>query len=59
MYDDEIFHDRFRYPWTMFEVCAMIWLSRLLYTHIAYEIVIYKSPLITGMMRETISHAGL
>ena len=26
----------------MFEVCILIWLSRLLYTHVAYEIVIQK-----------------
>ena len=32
--------DRFRYQLTMFEVCTLIRLSRLLNTHIAFEIVI-------------------
>ena len=40
MYDDIVFADRFRYQLTMFEVYVLIWLSGLLYTHIAYEIVI-------------------
>ena len=35
-----VFTDRLRYQLTMFEVCVLIWQSRLLYTHIAYEIVI-------------------
>ena len=39
--------------------CVLIRLSRLLNTHIAYEIDTYKSPLVTGLMRETNSHAGL
>ena len=59
MYDDIVFDDRFRYQLTMFEVCVLLWQSLLLDTHIAYEIVIYKSPLVPGIMRETISHAGL
>ena len=42
MYDDMVFDDRFRYQLTMFEVCILIWLSRLLYTQLAYEIAIYK-----------------
>ena len=40
MYDDVVFSDRFRYQLTMFEACILIGLSRLLDTHIAYEIVI-------------------
>ena len=40
MYDDVVFADRFRYQLTMFVVCVLIWLSPLLYTNIAYEIVI-------------------
>ena len=42
MYDDVVFDDQFRYHLTMFEVCILIELSRLLDTHIAYEIAIYK-----------------
>ena len=42
MYDDIVFANRFRYQLNMFEVCVLIWLSRLQYTHIAYEIVIQK-----------------
>ena len=38
MYDDVVLDDRFRYQLTMFEVCILIWLSRLLYTQLAYEI---------------------
>ena len=40
--DDVVFDDRFRNQMTMFEVCILIWLSRLLDTHIAYEIAIEK-----------------
>ena len=39
MYDNIVFAFPFRYQLTMFEVCVLIWLSPLLYTHIAYEIV--------------------
>ena len=56
-YDDVVFFQRFRYQLAIFGV--LIGLSLLLYTHIVYEIVIYKSPLVTGMIQETISHAGL
>ena len=38
MYDDAVFADRFRYQLTMFEIRILIWLSRLLHAHIAYEI---------------------
>ena len=38
MYDDMVFADRFRYQWTKFEEYILIGLSRLLGTHIAYEI---------------------
>ena len=40
MYDDVVLDDLFRYELTMFEVCILIWLSRLLYTQLAYEIAI-------------------
>ena len=40
MYDDMVFNDRFWYQLTMFEVCIFTGLSRLLCTHIAYEISI-------------------
>ena len=59
MYDDVVFADRFRYQFALFEVGTLTELSRLLDTHIAYEIVIYKSPLTAGMAKETIFHAGL
>ena len=39
-YDDAVFDDRFRYQLTMFEVCILIGLTRLLDTHVAYEIAI-------------------
>ena len=39
-YDDMVFADRFRYELTMFKVCIFTGLSRLLDTHISYEIVI-------------------
>ena len=39
-YDNIVFADRFRYKLTMFEVCVLIWLSQLAYTHSAYEIFI-------------------
>ena len=42
MYDDMVFNDRFSYQVFMFEVCIFTGLSRLLDTHIAYEIAIYK-----------------
>ena len=38
MYDDAVFADRFRYQLAMFGVAVLIWLSRLLRAHIAYEI---------------------
>ena len=60
MYYDVDFADGFRYQLTMYEAYILIGLSRLLDTHIAYEIVIKKkSPQAAGMMRETISHIGL
>ena len=40
MYDDMVLNDRFWYQLTMFEVCIFTGLSRLLDTHIAYEIAI-------------------
>ena len=40
MHDDIVFNDRFWYQMTMFEVCIFTGLSRLLDTHIAYEIAI-------------------
>ena len=43
----------------MFEVCALIGLSRLLDTHIAYKYLYKTSPLITGLTREAISQSGL
>ena len=42
MYNDVVFDDRFRYQLAMFDVYILIGLSRLLVTHIAYEIAIYK-----------------
>ena len=42
MYDDVVLDDRFRYQLIMFEVCILIGLSRLIDTHIAFEIAIYK-----------------
>ena len=36
MYYDVVFADRFRSQSTMFEVCTLILLSRLLDTHITY-----------------------
>ena len=42
MYDDGVYADRFRYQLTMFEVFILIWLSRLLDTHVAYDIAIQK-----------------
>ena len=42
MYDDAVFANRFHYQLTMFEVCIFTGLSRLLDTHIAYEIAVYK-----------------
>ena len=40
IYDDAVFADRFSYHLTMFEMCILIRLSRLLNTQIAYEIAI-------------------
>ena len=40
MYDDMVWSVRFWYQLTMFEVCIFTGLSRLLDTHIAYEIAI-------------------
>ena len=40
IYDDAVFAIRFRYHLAMFEMCILIRLSRLLNTHIAYEIAI-------------------
>ena len=40
MYNDLVFDDRFPQQLTMFEVCILIGLSRLIDTHIAYEIAI-------------------
>ena len=40
MYFDVVFDDLFRCQLTMFEVCILIGLSRLLDTHISYEIAI-------------------
>ena len=42
IYDDAVFADRFRYHMTMLGMCIVIRLSRLLNTHIAYEIAIQK-----------------
>ena len=38
MYDDAVFANRFHYQFTMFGISVLIWLSRLLHAHIAYEI---------------------
>ena len=38
-----VFANRFRYQLAMFDVCTLIGLSRLLYNHIAYEIVNNKN----------------
>ena len=38
MYDDAVFAIRFRYQLIMFWICVLIWISRLLHSHIAYEI---------------------
>ena len=38
MPDDMDLADRFRYHLTMFAIRLLIWLSRLLHAHIAYEI---------------------
>ena len=40
MYDDAVFADRFRYHLTIFGMCILIRLSRLLKIHTAYEIAI-------------------
>ena len=59
MYDDAIYAYRFRYQLTIFEVFIFIRLSRLLDTHVAYEIAIQKSPQVTALMRDSRSQAGL
>ena len=59
MYDDGVYANRFRYQLTMFEVFIFIRLSRLLDTHVAYEIAKQKSPQVTAMMRDSIFQAGL
>ena len=38
MYDDAVFAIRFRYQLTMFGNRVLIWITRLLHVHIAYEI---------------------
>ena len=43
MFDDAVFADRFRYLLTMFEIRALIGLSRLLHADILYEIDTAKS----------------
>ena len=40
VYDDVVFGDRFRYQLTMFKVCILIGLSRLLDTHISCQIAL-------------------
>ena len=42
MYSDVVFAVRLQYQLTMYEAYTLIVLFRLLDTHIAYEIVIYK-----------------
>ena len=42
MHDDAVSADRFRYQLTMLEVFIWKGLTRLLDTHVAYEIAIYK-----------------
>ena len=59
IYDDAVFADRFRYKLTMLEVSILTGLSQLLDDHVAYDKAIQKSPLVTALMREAISHAGL
>ena len=38
MYGDAVFDIRFRYQLAIVEIRVLIWLSRLLHAHIAYEI---------------------
>ena len=38
MYDDAVFANRLHFQLTMFGTAVLIWLSRLLHAHIAYEI---------------------
>ena len=38
MHDDTVFANRFHYQLTMIGIGVLIWLSRLLHAHIAYEI---------------------
>ena len=42
MCNDEVFVDRFRYQWTVFEIGVFVRLSRFLHAHIAYEIAAAK-----------------
>ena len=37
MYDEAVFSDRFRYQLNMFGLLKLIWLSRLIHAHNAYE----------------------
>ena len=53
MYDDEVVFGRFRYQLTTIETPILIWLSLLLYGHIAYEIIL---PEITAV---NLDDAGL
>ena len=46
MYDDAVFADQFRYQLTMFEVCILIGLSRLIDTHVAYELGIKNMTIV-------------
>ena len=59
MYDDAVYAGRFRYQMAMFEVRILIWLSRLLDTHIAYEIAIYKITTGNWLNAEMITYAGM
>ena len=59
MHDDAVYANRFRYQLTIFEVIVFIRLSRLLDTHVAFEIAIQKTPQVTALMRDSISQAGL
>ena len=42
IYDDAVFANLFRYQLTMFGIRVLIGLSRLIHTHIAYEIYTAK-----------------
>ena len=43
VYDDTVFASQFHYQFTMFGIGVLVWLSRLLHAHIAYEIDTDKS----------------